>query len=391
MTFFDFTKGRKPAPAPDPCAYDIPSSLGGPRFTLHQRPEAPCRDYNPDYILAPSTLSRQSCTIGPRCAPARAPPPTPGPALVATTIGGPRPAIRRRAPARASDTPGPGSYTLPAARGGPAYTVGVGRRNTFLVETSLVPPGTYDTPAPLDERRALTISRRVREPFRRRGHAGPIYDVTSPIGAGGRMSAFPQGPRELPVPAGPGPGAYDHALVVGRGSRLSPRMRERIPAREPERNQMPYYAFGPCLRSAKASMLGRPATKYETMSPGPRYHLAAALATQRMTIGVRTPHRDPRAANPAPDSYWQRAQPPVPPPINGLVGPEDRCPVNLAHEAGKPGPGYYETSDIFDTTGKGFTVQSKPPNDVRPDTAPPYYAGHSTLAGPLYTIGLKDV
>jgi hypothetical protein len=64
--------------------------------------------------------------------------------------------------------------------------------------------------------------------------------------------------------------------------------------------------------------------------------------------------------------------------------------VNLEHEARKPGPGYYETSNIFDTTGKGFTLQSKPPNDVRPDTAGPYHAAQSTLGGPLYTIGLKE-
>jgi hypothetical protein len=84
------------------------------------------------------------------------------------------------------------------------------------------------------------------------------------------------------------------------------------------------------------------------------------------------------------------ADPPKPPPIVGFMGPLDRCPVNLAHEAKKPGPGYYEsTSSFLHRTGFKFT--SKPDTDAHPDTAAPYHACRSTLAGPMYTIGLKDV
>jgi hypothetical protein len=65
--------------------------------------------------------------------------------------------------------------------------------------------------------------------------------------------------------------------------------------------------------------------------------------------------------------------------------------VDLKKEAKKPGPGYYESGSMFRPGEKGYKFLEKPDNSVRPDTAAPYHSSKSTLGGPQYTIGLKDV
>jgi hypothetical protein len=110
--------------------------------------------------------------------------------------------------------------------------------------------------------------------------------------------------------------------------------------REPERNQMPYYNLGPTIKPTKKSMAARPATRYETESPGPGiYDLGTTVVVKSLSIGVRSSQRDPKAEVPAPGSYWIVPPSTKPPPIVGFVGPTDRCPVNLSAESQKPGPG----------------------------------------------------
>jgi hypothetical protein len=156
---------------------------------------------------------------------------------------------------------------------------------------------------------------------------------------------------------------------------------------------MPYYDLGPTIKPSKRSLAGRPRTSYDTESPGPVYSLGTTVVPRPLSIGVRAPQRDPRADVPAPDSYWMATIGAKPPPIVGFVGPDDRCPVNLAHEARKPGPGYYESRGGFSSPSsrqRGFKFTVKPDTDVHPDTAAPYHRTSSTLGGPMYTIGLKE-
>jgi hypothetical protein len=153
---------------------------------------------------------------------------------------------------------------------------------------------------------------------------------------------------------------------------------------------MPYYDIGTTLSPEKKSLLRRPATSYETVSPGPQYDIGTTITPKRRTIGVRHSQKDPHAEDPAPDSYWTREVSAKSPPFMGFPGSADRCPVDLSKEAKKPGPGYYETSPLFES-GRGFKFTSKPDTQVRPDSAAPYQPSPSSLGGPHYTIGLKDV
>jgi hypothetical protein len=289
-----------------------------------------------------------------------------------------------------NENPGPGSYQIPDSFDGPRYTCGTGKRNTFIVDNMHVPPGGYSPPQPLDHRRPATISQRFKEPFQRRVHPGPMYETEVPIGAGSRRTRFPREPRFPPIPQTPGPGDYEHVKPFGRGSQLSSRMRPKPPLTEPERNEMPYYDVGTTINPSKKTHLKRPVTSYETMSPGPHYHIGTTVVPRRKTIGIRHLSKDSRQENPSPDSYWMAETPPKPPPVVGMLGPDDRCPGNLRHEAAKPGPGY-DQPDLMGHNRRGYPFTSKPDNDVHPDTAAPYHGARSTLGGPMYTIGLRDV
>jgi hypothetical protein len=289
-----------------------------------------------------------------------------------------------------NDTPGPGAYEISRELSGPILSVGVGPRDSFMKSNMIVPPGSYDPPALIPERRGSTIASRKREPFRRKPHAGPIYEVEVPIGKTARKTAFPRGPRDRPIRQSPGPGDYEQMEPFGHGAQISSRMRSRRPMREPERNQMPYYDLGPTIKPSKKSLATRPATRYETESPGPVYDLGTTVRAKSLSIGIRTPQKDPMADIPAPGSYWMAPPTAKPPPIVGFIGPEDRCPVNLNAEAQKPGPGYYECGFEFPQSGRGFKFTVKPDNDVRPDTAAPYQSAQSSLGGPMFTIGLRE-
>jgi hypothetical protein len=392
MTFDSWVKGKRQAPPPDPCKYSIPSTIGsGPKYSLHFRHKVYDADTNPDYNLLPATLDHHAATIGPQFPPT--PPPTvnPSPDFNTSSLGeGPKAAMHIRHKYPMSTTPGPGSYVIPDSFDGPVFTVGVGGRNSFIIDNNIVPPGSYELPCPMHERHPIAIHNRNREPFRRRGHPGPCYDVALPIGQGAPSVGFSKAERFPPIPQTPGPGDYDHYAPFGKRSQILPRLRSRIPLKDPDRNQMPYYHLGTTINPEKKSLLKRPDTSYDTMSPGPAYDVRSALAQKPKTIGVRHLHKDPRADNPSPDSYWMAQIPPKAPPIVGFTGPADRCPVNLAKEAKKPGPGYYESRTLYTPGKPGFKFTTKPNNDVRPDTAAPYHGSKSTLGGPLYTIGLKD-
>lgn len=396
MTFDAFCRGRKDQQTPDPGMYDIPSSFGsGAKFTLHQKHKQYEKDYAPQYKQLPSTLSKKGSTIGNRTPESRKSEAVPGPMLVTTTIGtGRKSSMHIKHFEEKNDNPGPGSYNIRSTfNTGPAYSCGVGKRDTYLVETMTVAPGTYEIPSDIAKRRPMTISSRTRERFKKKTHPGPIYDVQKPVGSDARKTAFPKGPREPPIPITPGPADYQQLSTIG-GSKMGTQMRSRTALHQPERNQMPYYDIGTTVVPKAVTIGSRPSTSYETISPGPRYDLGTLMIPKKRSIGNRHEMRDMMADNPAPGSYWIGEQPKKPPRYSGFSGPGDRCVIDEKKEKEKPGPGYYETQteDMrIATSRRGVTIKHKSYTDKRPDTAAPYHPCTSTLGGPMYTIGLRDV
>jgi hypothetical protein len=129
MTFFAFAKGRGPAPPPDPGKYNVPSTLGGPKFSFGRRQAPLPPRCAPRYALLPSTLSKQAVTIGPRTSLPDYATDTSGPAYVESSgNSAPKVAIHLRRSYPSDETPGPGAYSLPGSLSGPGYTFG-GRHN----------------------------------------------------------------------------------------------------------------------------------------------------------------------------------------------------------------------------------------------------------------------
>jgi hypothetical protein len=397
MTFFAFAKGRKDRPPPDPGKYDIPTTIGsGPKFTLHQKHKVWERDYAPSYNQLPSTLAQRSISIGNKYVELRDPrSDVPGPNLCTSSLGGRRVAIHLRYREQCDQTPGPGSYEIGTTLRGTGISVGGGRRSNFLQNAMEVPPGTYDQPRPMSERRPLTISGKTKESFRKKPHPGPIYNVQKEAGSDARKCAFPKGPRDVPIERTPGPGDYTPLSSFGNRSQIPPRLGSRPPLRDPERNQMPYYDIGTTVKSLRRSMGHRPATSFEVDTPGPGYDLPSTLERRKRSIGIRISQKDPNYDNPAPDSYWMAVDPPRPPPFVGFLGPEPigRAPADIRAEAKKPGPGSYEAKPLPLPGERGLLFSYRPETSLneRIDTAASYHGCKSTLVGPMFTIGLRDV
>ncbi|OHT08419.1 hypothetical protein TRFO_23104 [Tritrichomonas foetus] len=394
MTFDCFCRGRKDPPPPDPGKYDIPSTIGsGPKFTMRCRHKQFEKDYAPQYNQLPSTLSKKGSTIGTIPKNTRRKDDVPGPNYNTTTIGtGRKSSMHVKHREERNENPGPGAYTINRDLAGPAYTCGTGKRNSFIVDNMPVPPGSYDLPSDIAKRRPMTIQSREREHFKKKAHPGPIYNVTRPPGSDSRKTCFPKA-VDPPIPITPGPADYQHLSELG-GSRIGTKMRPRTSMKKPERNKMPYYDIGTTVNPKSLTIGSRPVTSYETMSPGPGYDLGTLMVPKSRTIGERHEIHDPMLDNPAPGSYWMAEQPKKPPPIIGFPGPDDRCIINEKEEKRKPGPGYYETmakDAMIATSRRGVHIQSRKLEYPPPDTSAPYHSCTSTLGGPKYTIGLRDV
>ena len=394
MTFDCFCKGKKEPPTPDPGKYDIPSTIGsGPKYTMRIKHKHYEKDYNPDYNELPSTLSKKGSTIGLKPPEPKNHNETPGPNYNTTTIGtGRKSSLHIKHFEDKNDTPGPGKYSIRRNLSGPAYTCGTGKRNNYHIDTYSAAPGSYDIPSEMSQRRPMTIHSRQREKYKKKDHPGPMYNVSRPAGADSRKTAFPKA-VDPPIPITPGPADYQQINEIG-GSKIGTKMRPKTAIKPPEKNNMPYYNIGSTIKPKSMSIGNRPKTSYETMSPGPSYDLGTLMIPKNKTIGIKHKFYDPKMDTPAPGSYWMAEQPKKPPPIIGFPGPDDRSVINEKEERGKPGPGYYEITlkdQMIATSNRGVHICSRTYDEDKPDTAAPYHLYSSTLGGPAYTIGLRDV
>jgi hypothetical protein len=126
------------------------------------------------------------------------------------------------------------------------------------------------------------------------------------------------------------------------------------------------------------------------MSPGPVYDKPPAIESRPAGIGER-PTQTASEKQPGPADYFETPITPHPPPLCGFYGPTDRCPVNLDHEKQKPGAGYYEQPGQFERFERGYYFTSRTMDDFVPDTGAPYQGQRSTLGGPRWTIGSKNI
>lgn len=424
MTFFAFAKGRKDlSSTPDPGQYNIPSTFGqAPRYSLRSRHKEFSRDVNPDYYETPSTLSKKGFSIGPSLRTAnkqRSKSVTsksskesekkysdvPGPYFVQTMNDfgkeGSKISIHQRHFERKEDFPGPGSYNVKLSQmSGPAYSCGVGPRFDFVQNRSTpVGPGSYQIPSTLNLSRPLTIGTHARQKFYKKSHPGPIYNTSVPAGQNSPSFSFPKGPRDLPPKEGPGPADYqqvESGLSSCNKHHISPKLRSRTALIQPDSvsANVPYYDIKTTIVPRKKSIGTRPPTSYETLSPGPVYNIPPMAINDKKEahIHIKTEIVDHNAPTPAPGSYWIAAPTPDPPPIRGMMGPsdEDRAPINIKKESSKPGPADYDTN-INLKNNKGHKICNKFSDDTRPDTSAPYHSTTSTLGGPMFTIGLRDV
>ena len=394
MTFADFCRVRHDPQVPSPCQYDIPSSFGsGPKYSMRSRHEKVDKGCHPQYNALPSTLSKKGCTIGPKTPRRKPKDDVPGPFYVPSSMGeGRKTTIQERRHETIEATPGPGDYDIPGGFTGRSCSIGVGKRMGFEGdENRRVGPGSYSIPAEMDRRRPMTVRGRPRESFKKKTHPGPIYNVRKETGSEARKCAFPKGPRDFPIPQTPGPGDYDVPSDPGGKTKIGTTLKSRHRVKEREVNRMPYYDVGTTINPKPKSIGNRPKTSYETISPGPNYDIGTTIVPRQKSIGVKTTIKNPHDDVPAPNSYWSTPAPPKPPPIAGFPGPDDRCIVNLKEEAKKPGPGYYEQKSLVPGTKGHKFPTARRDLDEKPDTAAPYHACKSTLGGPMFTIGLKDV
>lgn len=412
MTFDCFARGHKDQSPPDPGKYNIPSTFGqAPKYSIGKRYIEKEKERTPDFYKLPSTLSKKGFSIGPLIKPKRSQ------SVISTKKDsddhvtfysylppfgqdGRKISIHQRHIQPKDETPGPGSYNIDIRKSSPAFSCGVGKRFDFVKEITLVAPGSYDIPTTLDLSRPLTIGTHSRKKFTKKSHPGPIYNTRGKLGQDSPSYSFPKGPREPPTKVGPGPADYqkvEFGLTNDKKHQILPQMRSRtaLPEKEVVTANVQFYDIQPSIVTKKKSIGSRPPTSYETLSPGPIYNIPSTIDTTKPAhIYNKTEIKNPNIDNPSPDSYWMAPVPPPSQPIRGFSGPidDDRAVINIKQEKAKPGPAdYHNEKPAFSPGKKGYKMSSRTIRQSRPDTAAPYYSTSTTLGGPMYTIGLKDV
>lgn len=410
MTFCDFCRGRKEVVYTDPGLYNIPSTIGsGPKYSLKSRHQDPKPQYAPQYNQLPSTLSKKGVRLQSKDSVAYSRSmgenEIEGPQFVVlpSTVGeGPKIAIHQRHKEKLDITPGPGSYDPIKGHKSPAFPMGVGKRYDISDGNMIVPPGTYDIPSTIQIRPATLQTNRKppkRTKFQKKQHPGPIYNVERPIGSDARKSAFPKGPRDMPIPQTPGPGDYEIPSDFGPSVRNNSRIRTTMHVRpqEPKSHatNAPYYDIGTTIKPRPKTMAHRPEVNYETPSPGPCYSLPSSISNKKITIGQKYEFKDERTTYPAPDAYFRSDMPKDTSEdvVAPLDGPFNRDIINYREVRSLPGPAQYDVKDGKDlaSSRKGSKIKNRSYEFMeKPDTAVQYRDLGSTLGGPAYTIGIKD-
>jgi hypothetical protein len=153
----------------------------------------------------------------------------------------------------------------------------------------------------------------------------------------------------------------------------------------------PYHKYPGCIVPRKFSHLGRPETRYETMTPGPIYDKPPAIESRAAGIGLRPKSKvDVSASMPGPADYFKTPIPPKELPFCGFYGPSERSGLDGRRDGDGPGPGKYGQGGGFGHPRRGFAFTSRPVKDYVSDTDGSYVAPFSALGGPKWTIGSKD-
>ena len=402
MTFFSFAFGKREVYNTSPCSHSPPSSFGsGPKYSFKGRPKDFKPQYAPKYTALPSTLSQNGISLGRKdyVAERKVPKKEVSPPLnmIPSTIGeGPKVSIHDQHPTKSEVTPGPGQYDPKMIKSGSNTVVGVGRRYYYVIDKDLQDATSYDIPSSFqvktsNDNRKKTMPRKAK--FQKKQHPGPIYNIEKPLGSDARKSAFSKGPRDMPIQKTPGPGDYEISRDIVSHSRLGTSMHVRPRDQKLNDIDVPYYDVPTTIVPKKKSMASRPVTSYETPSPGPAYNIPSTIVPKKVSIGNRTVERSPNADFPGPDAYFQSNAP-------RDVSTDVVCPLDVSYNRdiinykeaeSLPGPGDYDPNVYDESKEIGFTIKSKERNDIVPDNTAPYRVLQSTLSGPAFSIGEREV
>jgi hypothetical protein len=126
------------------------------------------------------------------------------------------------------------------------------------------------------------------------------------------------------------------------------------------------------------------------MSPGPIYDKPPAIESRPAGIGLRPKTKvDRKGGLPGPADYFKTPIPPKELPFCGLYGPTERLDLHLDRQKDEPGPAY-KLKGQFEGRRSGFAFGSRKMTDYVPDSDGSFQPQFSGLAGPKWTIGVKD-
>ncbi|KAK8875468.1 Outer dense fiber protein 3-like protein 2 [Tritrichomonas musculus] len=395
MVFSTFYRGKNSTNSPGPGSYNIPDQFGsGPRYTLKGRVKEKDPDPEPPIIKMPTTLVYTTTTFGFR-AREKEPEMTPGPNVLPIPFGsdGKKYSFRFKYEDPPNTNPGPADYTISREFPGPKQTISEGKRWDAIDHKITAPPG-FDIPSMFEKHKNMKIGDLIPLPEPERNGPGPAkYKAKTTIGKDTPLFTVPKGPRESKPNGNPGPADYQRLRPLTSESRIGTAMKFRTKLPQPDKCDYPYHKYPGCISPRKFTHGTRPATSYETLSPGPKYDKKSSIEIKQKSIGSKPKSKNPFELNPGPADYFDVPLPTKDVPFCGFYGPTDRFPAGpeLNKEKEKPGPADYDSNKgSFYQFNRGYYFTSRKMEDYVPDTAGPYIEQKSSLGGPKYTIGKKE-
>lgn len=386
-----WAKGRR-APTPGPGRYDVKGPFGeGPKYTLKGRIAERTPEPEPPIRTMESTLSRKGSSFGYTAYKAKEFI-TPGPNLDREEFGkdGVKYSFRFKHVEPRVDTPGPAEYTINRDILTQSVSIGTGTRWDPIDKNIIVAPDEYSPKRKCPEERPLTIGNYIPRPQPKRYGPGPgKYDMSYVMGTDTPKYSVRKGPRGEKESKNPGPADYQRIRELRNETAVPIALKSRTPLPHGDICDYPYHNIGGTIKPKKISHGTRPATSYETISPGPIYDKPPAIEYKPITIKNNYPIPNPTAGNPGPGAYFKMPKTPQPE-SHGFAGPTSRGPIDEAKAAEEPGPADYVPNRAFDKFERGYYFTSRMMEDYVPDTAAPYHDTKSTLGGPKFTIGQKE-